>query len=780
MRVRVPAPLVRVRGQVAREWLVAGVILLGVAALLMRNWLLMDGVPTSSRREVLAELSIVWMCRQELLQGQLLSEWNPLWFAGFPWLRFLAYPLYYVLGALSAWGGLSLETVMVAFFYVVLAGSGLAMYGYLRGVVDDWRAAIVGAIAYQAFPFHSHVGVETWIHAAFWVLFPLTLWLIDLARGQGPRRVNRLLLAGLALGCFPILSSEYAILAAPYAVLYLLFRELHDLRAGRRKVWPVLWGIALVGFVALGTAMFFVLPGLMETQHVGIHAKHGGAATLTDQLLRDYSVTPGLVWYAIAGRLGLPRNTQGLPALVSSFWSITWYPGLFAPLLAGAGLIVGRKRFAARFALVGLICSLLLITGPMFLLNPFTYLPVLGRLSPFRGLLLAVAFASVLVAYGTEWLLARWGRAWLRWCTWAALCALILFDFVGAASAYQVTPAYFDANERAAYAWLSEQVGDGRLWEPSDLPRDHYLRTYSLSQAPLPRYRGYYDNGAPLHTWEQNAWTDLATSLDLHRVRYVFLRHGEAESARALEAIKLLGYQQAFKQGGVEVWEHPERDDHARFYTCVALDVTQDFHHPFQALPEFVAHDIAMVTPASYHLDDHDPEELAGYCYYLVDEPTAHDPDTLARLSEVLAPKMVEATDVADLPVAQAPRTMIWTEQLSYEETYLEVRATEPGVLALSSSWYPHWRAYVDDQPVPTLRVNWAMLGVWLEPGMHRVTFRFERPWYAYAGYTATVLTLVALVLWWTWYVSHLLNGSRVVEWEPYQGTSSADDTYIS
>ena len=67
-------------------------VLVGLAAFLLRNWL-GEGLPTSHRREVLTELAITWMFRQEIAQGHLLSEWNPIWFSGFPWLRFCNIPL---------------------------------------------------------------------------------------------------------------------------------------------------------------------------------------------------------------------------------------------------------------------------------------------------------------------------------------------------------------------------------------------------------------------------------------------------------------------------------------------------------------------------------------------------------------------------------------------------------------------------------------------------------------------------------------------------------------
>ncbi|HET7747271.1 MAG TPA: YfhO family protein, partial [Vicinamibacteria bacterium] len=54
----------------------------------------------------------------------------------------------------------------------------------------------------------------------------------------------------------------------------------------------------------------------------------------------------------------------------------------------------------------------------------------------------------------------------------------------------------------------------------------------------------------------------------------------------------------------------------------------------------------------------------------------------------------------------------------------IDVHAEGPGVLVLAEAWSPGWRAAVDGQPARLLRVNYALMGVALPPGSHRVTFR--------------------------------------------------------
>jgi hypothetical protein len=756
---------------------VAVVLIAAVTGLLLRNWLSGE-LPISHRREALTEMAIIWMFRQELLSGQMLSGWNPLWFSGFPWLRFLSYPVYYALAGLSAWGGLSLERLMVVFYVVVMAGSALALFAYLRTVVGDWRAALVGALIYELFPFHSHVGVETWVHAAFWALLPLPLWTIERSRTSGVRRIHWTLLTGLILGLFPILNSEYAIIAGPFVVLYVLARLTGDVAAGHLR-WPMaLRDAFLVGAVALGISGFLVFPGLMETNAVGIHAKHGADSTFTDALLRDYAVTPRLVGYAIARRfhaLGIApaASPEDLPGIVRSFWSIAWYPGMVAPFMALLGLAAVRRRFSAGAALVGGLLAMVLALGPTSPLNIFSHVPVLGRLSPFRFLMIAVACASILAAHGLDLLLSEIGRGWtsrwLRWVPWALpLCVVIAvgLDFKDAALAYQTTPAYYDADSEAAYAWLDAQEAPGRLWEVATEPREEYLRTYSLSRVSRARHAGYYDNGAALHTWQQLAWTDLRSVLRLHQVRYILIREDELDSGflaslDLLPQLAQIGYRRAYVSGPVQVWEH-EGWEEVTLYTRTALDITDDFFLSFEALPNLLWRDIAMVSPAG--LGSNIPaEELDGHDWLLVNAAMRDAPHWQ---DSGLGQRLVTVEDLEVLPAAPRPHAFLWMERPAYGSLLVQVESDRGGVLTVSESWYPHWRVYVNGRPQPVLRVNWALLGVYLEPGRHQVSFRFEQPVYVHVSYAISLATFLVLVVWWSWYVGHALDVDLIV-WTP-------------
>ena len=74
------------------------------------------------------------------------------------------------------------------------------------------------------------------------------------------------------------------------------------------------------------------------------------------------------------------------------------------------------------------------------------------------------------------------------------------------------------------------------------------------------------------------------------------------------------------------------------------------------------------------------------------------------------------------------------------ERIALQVDLPAPGVLVVSDSWYPGWRATVDGQPVPMLRANLLFRAVALPAGVHDVIFEFKPT----GGRAGLVIALVA------------------------------------
>ena len=74
-------------------------------------------------------------------------------------------------------------------------------------------------------------------------------------------------------------------------------------------------------------------------------------------------------------------------------------------------------------------------------------------------------------------------------------------------------------------------------------------------------------------------------------------------------------------------------------------------------------------------------------------------------------------------------------------QTSVTVQMKCRGMLVVSDNWFPGWRATVDGNSTPILRVDSAIRGIPLEGGEHRVELAY-RPWPIYTG---LVLALVGL-----------------------------------
>lgn len=69
-----------------------------------------------------------------------------------------------------------------------------------------------------------------------------------------------------------------------------------------------------------------------------------------------------------------------------------------------------------------------------------------------------------------------------------------------------------------------------------------------------------------------------------------------------------------------------------------------------------------------------------------------------------------------------------WVRITAYkpERVEVEVEVTAPGYLVLTDAHYPGWRAWVDGREVPIATADLLFRAVYLEPGRHRVVFRFQ------------------------------------------------------
>ncbi len=79
----------------------------------------------------------------------------------------------------------------------------------------------------------------------------------------------------------------------------------------------------------------------------------------------------------------------------------------------------------------------------------------------------------------------------------------------------------------------------------------------------------------------------------------------------------------------------------------------------------------------------------------------------------------------------------------------LEVVTDDEGLLVVSQSFYPGWRAMVDGQRVPIYQVDQILQGIRVQAGSHRVELDYRlSPWPAVLSVVVLVLCIAVLIFW--------------------------------
>jgi hypothetical protein len=86
-----------------------------------------------------------------------------------------------------------------------------------------------------------------------------------------------------------------------------------------------------------------------------------------------------------------------------------------------------------------------------------------------------------------------------------------------------------------------------------------------------------------------------------------------------------------------------------------------------------------------------------------------------------------QAAGISVLPGGRRSRAAVVLRGASQ----VEVRAEGPGLLVIAESWDAGFTVETDGRPAPLLRVNHALMGTPLEPGVHRIVLRHRPPGFA-------------------------------------------------
>lgn len=125
-------------------------------------------------------------------------------------------------------------------------------------------------------------------------------------------------------------------------------------------------------------------------------------------------------------------------------------------------------------------------------------------------------------------------------------------------------------------------------------------------------------------------------------------------------------------------------------------------------------------------------------------EPVRDEAEALARLVALDLPQVALVENGPPLrggAIVHEARVL----RYSHNRIEIEMNLSAPGFLVLSEVWYPGWQASDNGEPIQVYRANGLLRGIYLEQGVHDVTFDYEplsvQAGGAISGLSALVLT---------------------------------------
>lgn len=357
----------------------------------------------------------------QLMKQGIMPLWNPYIMCGAPlWGNNFATPLnplniiFFLFSFVKAWG---------IFLMCQFAVAGIGMYFYSRQIGSGRPGALVAALAYMLnmtfviwFPTLSYLGVFSWL--------PLALLLIEKALAR--KSFLAAFWCGLSFALFFWSGQvQLAVYASAMALAYLVFRSVQsavtDKNSARRY--------AAIAFVIIAAAVLYALPELV-IQKVNIAnstrtAGRYGLSLLYPQMLISY-ISPffyGIQYDGWDLGFGTYIFNRGFIRLSPP------YVGVITLLLAAIGFFARKKPDRSFYLIFSLgILAALMSFGLPFVYRPVTkFIPYLQSVDHYRLTTLYAFSVAVMAGWGCDGLLREDGRKFLKIAVIVLVLIAILF-----------------------------------------------------------------------------------------------------------------------------------------------------------------------------------------------------------------------------------------------------------------------------------------------------------------------------------------------------------------
>lgn len=671
--------------------------------------------------------------RQELLQGRL-PAWNPDAAWGFPVIAAAQIGFFYPPLLLLRF--LPTPVYLSLLFLLHFIAAAIGTYLFLRRIGRSSYAAFLGSLSFALGGYlvqhTTHLNI---IFAAAWL--PWQLLVVEHIAASKHLRPRHFAMLTFLLG-IPFLAGQLQIpfYIALLSASYLLYRRLQ--RHGRKALLPT---NALILLVALGSA------GLAAAQLLP-----------TWELAQLSSRSPG-------GDFDIVRANQfsyppyHLPAVIfprffgndSIYWGkpleieYGFYLGTL-PLLAAAWIVI--KRRAPVFWTVATGVSFFLALGSLSPLRLINLEPSLWIFSaPARWLLLTTFSLSILAAFGIDHAVTH-RRAFARFAVriaigitaTVALVTLILFAIpenrLATASSYLTSQLPLSLNRPTAYyeekisqLFASARTSSASLASP-------YTALALITAASLPLL------------WQRRHGRQLAAALTAAEL-IIFAATTTptfpwSTTLSAPATISALPEVARAKQARIysvrEPWDtgayltnpasRPKPDDRERERQLLVPLVHTQFN-------------LAGVEwPASLDLKEH--QTLLAQLRTengMINSEAAADLNIGAIIATKASPVQPNAYksksvvgDAIVYEIDAKPRAEVIGDpdaKIAYQsvqpaQIQIDVETQKGGLLLIRDTWFPGWKATVNDQPTPIERADGAFRSIKLAAGQHEVQLRYQ------------------------------------------------------
>ena len=683
--------------------------------------------------------------------------WTPYVFSGTPFAGAVYnqtfYPVNWLL-ALLVNPGTHLSFLVPELYAIIhLLIAGLTMYAMFRGLGLSKPASILGGLSYMLSGFMIiRVIHVTIICALAW--FPLIFLFFH--RSLYERKVFWAFWAGLLFG-LAILAGfpQFALFIAYFMGLYAVFFIILKWREYRfETVWRSALSLGLLAAVGIGIAAVQFLPSQQLV-------KYTAYARLSFEELTVASLQPRQLLTLLVPKFFGSVSADGADSTAFwagpgnyYFWETVIYAGII-PLILAIFALSERKRPLRWFGLALGSAALLLALGkytPVYKLA-LGVLPGLGRFRiPGRlgGLfLLGLAY---LTGFGAEYFLNRSSDRHVKGLLKALVVSAGVVVFVWvllAAGAFRGLSREFETPE--VYANSVRQWGWFTVLLLVMLGITFYRSRKSAVQAivfwllVVVTFFDLYAFGARFNSSSlgPDEGMLIGGGLRVQQVNIAQLQQeARQEPFRINSRIPSMGMVLGRNQGNLDHLELIEG------YAPLGLSRYMPFERPTQRMYDLLnvkykckvdtANRALVLVPNPTSL----PRAWMAYRYIVLPQDQVlsklESPDFDYRTTAIVEQALPFASAAAD----SRPGNQVRLEAHEPEYLRLSVQTPDTGLLVLSEMYFPDWKALLDGKPVPIYPVDYALRGVTIPNGEHKLEMRYDSHWFKLGG-LASLLTLV-------------------------------------